>query len=79
MTSRLDLGSGQGSGSSQTRLQNRPRCSNRLSHVMPCRVTLTVRPGFSRLLRCVGASAPVSSTGQALGGARKLPGVILRS
>ena len=67
MTSRLDLGS----GSSHTRLQNRPRCGNRLSQVMPCRITLTVRPGFSRLLRCVGANA--------LGGARKLPGVILRS
>ena len=51
VTSRLDLGSGQGSGSSHTRLQNRPRCGNRLSQVMPCRITLTVRPGFSRLLR----------------------------
>ena len=51
VTSRSDLGSGQGSGSSHTRLQNRPRCSNHLSQAMPYRITLTVRPGFSRLLR----------------------------
>ena len=51
VTSRLDLGSGQGSGSSQTRLQSLPRCSERLSQAMPCRITLTVRPGFSGLLR----------------------------
>ena len=51
MTSRLDLGSGQGSGSSHTRLQNRPRCSNRLSQTMPCRITLTVRPGLLQLLQ----------------------------
>ena len=51
VTSMSGLGSGQGSGSSHTRLQNRPRCSNRLSQAMPYRMTLTVRPGFSRLLR----------------------------
>ena len=51
VTSRLDLGCGQGSGSSQTRLQSLPRCSERLSQAMPCRITLTVRPGFSGLLR----------------------------
>ena len=51
VTSKSGLGSGQGSGSSHTRLQNRPRCSNRLSQAMPYRMTLTVRPGFSRLLR----------------------------
>ena len=51
MISKLSLGSGQGSGSSHTRLQDRPRCSNRLSQAMPYRITLTVRPGFSRLLR----------------------------
>ena len=39
VTSKLDLGSGQGSGSSHTRLQDRPWCSNRLSQVMPCRIT----------------------------------------
>ena len=44
--SKLGLGSGQGSGSSQTRLQRRPRCSNRRSQPMPCRITLTVRPGL---------------------------------
>ena len=33
--SKSGLGSGQGSGSSHTRLQNRPRCSNRLSQAMP--------------------------------------------
>ena len=51
ITSRLDLVSGQGSGSSQTRLQSLPRCSERLSQAMPCRNTLTVRPGLSGLLR----------------------------
>ena len=35
VTSKSGLGSGQGSGSSHTRLQNRPRCSNRLSQAMP--------------------------------------------
>ena len=40
------MGSGQGSGSSHTRLQNRPRCSNLLSRGMPYRITLTVRPGY---------------------------------
>ena len=33
--SKSGLGSGQGSGSSHTRLQNRPRCSNHLSQAMP--------------------------------------------
>ena len=39
------LGWGQGSGSSQTRLQRRPLSSNRLSQSMPWRITLTVRAG----------------------------------
>ena len=69
--SRLGLGSGQGSGSSQTRLQSRPRCSNRRSQSMPCRITLTVRPGLCQGSRCLGDSA--------LGGVRRLPGAILRS
>ena len=50
VTSRLSLGSGQGSGSSQTRLQSRPRSSNRLSQSMPWRIALTVRPGLLQLL-----------------------------
>ena len=45
VTSRLSLGSGQGSGSSHTRFQSRPRCRNRLSRAMPWRITLTVRTG----------------------------------
>ena len=60
MISRLDLGSGQGSGSGHTRLQNRPQCSNRLSQAMPYRITLTVRPGYC------GEWAPAS-------GHRRLP------
>ena len=44
-TSRLGLGSGQGSGSNQTRLQRRPLSSKRLSQSMPWRITLTVRAG----------------------------------
>ena len=79
MISRLDLGLGQGSGSSQTRLQRRPLSSNRRSQSMPRRNTLTFRFGFCQLLRCRADSAPVSSTGQALGGVRRLPGAILRS
>ena len=51
VTSRLDLGSGQGSGSSQTRLQKRPKCSKRLSQAMPWRITLTIRPVCCGLLR----------------------------
>ena len=43
--SRLSLGSGQGSGSSQTRLQRRPLISNRRSQSIPWRITLTVRAG----------------------------------
>ena len=45
--SKSGLGSGQGSGSSHTRLQNRPWCSNRLSQAMPYRITLTVRTGLA--------------------------------
>ena len=71
MTSRLDLGCGQGSGSSQTRLQSRPWRSSRLSQSMPCRITLTVRPVRRQGLRCMRAGA--------LGGVRRLPGAILRS
>ena len=69
VTSRLSLGSGQGSGSSQTRLQRRPRSSNRRSQSMPYRITLTIRLGLCHGQRCWDGSAPVSSTGQALGGA----------
>ena len=79
MISRAGLGSGQGSGSSQTRFQSRPRSSNRLSQSMPWRMTLTVRTGLPQGSRRLGASVPVSSTGQALGGVRRLPGAILRS
>ena len=64
--SRLDLGSGQGSGSCHTRLQRRHRCSNRRSQVMPCRIILTVRPGLREGSRHLRDSDPVSSTGQAL-------------
>ena len=71
MISRLDLGLGQGSGSSQTRLQRRPLSSNRRSQSMPRRNTLTFRFGFCQLLRCRADSA--------LGGVRRLPGAILRS
>ena len=39
---------GQGSGSSQTRLQRRPLSSNRLSQSMPWRIPLTVRAGRLR-------------------------------
>ena len=72
MTSRLGLGSGQGSGSSQTRLQRRPLSSNRRSQSMPWRMmTLTVRTGLPQRSRRLGVGA--------LGGVRRLPGAILRS
>ena len=63
--SKSGLGSGQGSGSSHTRLQNRPWCSNRLSQAMPYRITLTVRTGLPQGSRRLGAGV--------LGGVRKLP------
>ena len=71
MISRLGLCLGQGSGSSQTRFQSLPLCIKRRSQSMPRRNTLTFRFGFCQLLRCWGASD--------LGGARRLPGAILRS
>ena len=39
------LGSGQGSGSSQTRRQSLPWWSSRRSQFMPYRITLTIRAG----------------------------------
>ena len=39
----------------------------------------TVRTGLPQGLRRLGAGVPVSSTGQALGGVRRLPGASLRS
>ena len=52
VTSRLGLGSGQGSGRSQTRFQRRSLSSNRRSQLMPWRITLTFRFGSCQLLRC---------------------------
>ena len=75
MTSRSDLGSGQGSGSSHTRLQNRPRCSNHLSQAMPYRITLTVRPGLIPATAVSGRQRP-GRRSQAAGGQpchRRLP------
>ena len=66
VTSRLGLGSGQGSGSSQTRLQRRPLSNNHLSQSMPWRMTLTVRTGLPQGSRRLGAGV--------LGGVRRLPG-----
>ena len=40
---------------------------------------LTVRTGPPQGSRRLGAGVPVSSTRQALGGVRRLPGAILRS
>ena len=58
VTFKLDLSSGQGSGSSHTRLQNRPRCNDRLSQEMPYRITLTVRPVRRQGLQCLGTTEP---------------------
>ncbi len=58
MTSRSDLGSGQGSGSSHTRLQNRPRCAT--TSARQCRPA----DGPSRLLPATAGVGANFGTGQ---------------
>ena len=58
---------GQGSGSSQTRLQRRPRSSNRRSQSMPWRMMLTVRTGLPQGSRRLGSGRPRIQYGAGFG------------